>query len=272
MLAHADQYNASAKCGRINAVLKCAGQAHRLDRHIEAVAAGQPIHLCLENLRRTIYNHIAYTVFPGKLQFPFGNIAHIHIRTEALGCQHRHIANRTGAHNQHLLPRFWHCSFNTMVTNTERLNRSKDFGRQAFTVVNALQWCREILAERAIALSSQSLVMHAGIYQSMLAGIAFPAVKIRVHCYNHSGFQAQIIVRYFHNFGCNFVSRDPRIACIRKCAAIGPQVAAADAAIKHFKQSFAFFRLRAFFLQNFHYMRFTNRDIFHFLSPFLLQC
>ena len=150
-----------------------------------------------------------------------------------------------------------------MVADTERLNGSKHLGRQARSVVDALNRHGDILAEGAVSLTAHSLVVHAGVDDTPLAAIAAAAVEIGVAGYYHSGLQALVVAVDLHNLGGKFVAWDAGIAEVGKGSAVGAKITAADAAVQHLEKGFSRFAHRLGDILNLHLAGLGDVDCFH---------
>jgi len=87
------------------------------------------------------------------------------------------------------------------VSDTERFDERRRLWGQPLYIIYPSDRHRQEFLECAIALRAHGLIARAAIYISAPAGIAGPAIEIRIACYDHPFFQAAIVRADFDDPG-----------------------------------------------------------------------
>ena len=114
---------------------------------------------------------------------------------------------------------------------------------------------------------THGLVVGTGVDQAPLAGVAASAVEIGVAGDNHAGLQPQAVVVDLHNLGGKLMAGDPGVGDVGVAAPVGPQVAAADAAIEQLEQGLALPADGLLHVLDDNFARFLDANGFHCTTP-----
>ena len=153
-------------------------------------------------------------------------------------------ADGPSADDQHALARLHVRARNAVPADAERLDKRERLRWQPLAVVDALDRHRDVLGEAALALHAHRLVVGAGVDKAAAAGVARAAVEIGIAGYDHSWLESLVVFVDFDNLGRKLVARDARVRDVGVRSAVRAEVAAANAAVEHLKQSLAGFAHR----------------------------
>ena len=186
----------------IDAVLHGGSASHTLHGHIESITVGQFRNCSIENFIARIEYNMVGTEFLRHIEFLLGNIANRHFRTAKFRSFQCKCADCTGSNDKHPVARIDIRAADSVLADAERLHSCKRLGRDAFSIVNTLQWHTEIGGKSPVSLAPQRLVMFAAVYISFFAWIALSAVVVGISCYDHPLLDpVGIILIDIHNFG-----------------------------------------------------------------------
>ena len=236
MLAHADHRHAAAEAGGVQAVLQGGGQAHALHGHVEAVAVGDVVHGLPERLGAVVQYGAVQAEAQRVFQLFRGHVADPHLRAAALGRDGRQHPDGARAHHQHPVAVLHAGALYAVIADAEGLDQRQGLGVQALAVDQAAHGHDHVFGEAALALHAHGLVAHAGVHQPPLAGIALAAVEVGIGGDDVADLEAAVVFADLHDLAGKFMAGDAGIGHVGVVAAIGIQVAAADAAVQRAQQ------------------------------------
>lgn len=113
-LSHADQYDPTAKCRRIDTILECGRKPHRFDTYVKSMMIARNFsHTICEILFTVIFDHARKSkCMVCVLQFFFRNIRNIHFSAFCLCRNRRKHADRSAPITSTLSP-FWISALDT---------------------------------------------------------------------------------------------------------------------------------------------------------------